>query len=153
MAEDSLVKIPLSGWSMWPLFDDGDILLMKPMGSTTFESPKVGDVFIFKLSDQWVCHRYIGYDQDKMVFKGDYSVVADHLITAPLLGRVVGLQKDSVIYFVNERWSQRVAILHVKAYFTSQKIMSKLLRYAALGFTLFFKPLFYKRVDPSPVVK
>lgn len=138
---------------MWPLFDDGDILLMKPMGSPTFESPKVGDVFIFKLSDQWVCHRYIGHDQDKMVFKGDYSVVADHLIRVALLGRVVGLQKDSGIYFVNEKWSQRVTILHVKSYFSSQKIIAKLLRYTALGLTLFLKPLFYKRVDPTPVIK
>lgn len=114
---------------------------------------EVGELFIFKSENEWVCHRYLGTNNNEFLFKGDFSTVHEAFSRPLVLGRVYGIRARDGHMRISKghflKWSivrlQRQSIL-------SSQFFRKIWRYLAILFTLMSKAFLYHKVDPAQII-
>jgi signal peptidase I len=78
------------GWSMYPLFREGDVLQVAPV---SFRELGIGDVVFYRSGDRLLAHRVIGFvfeaDQVRIRARGDGFLQEDPPVSEPdVVGRV-----------------------------------------------------------------
>lgn len=82
-----------TGFSMWPFLKPGDKLIVEKISASSLSA---GDVILYKLNNQVVCHRLIKKIKTSgscvLSCRGDGSVFASERVDGQmLLGRVMGV--------------------------------------------------------------
>jgi signal peptidase I len=91
-----------TGFSMWPILKSGNRLIVE---NTAASSLSAGDVILYRLNEQIVCHRLIKKISSSgscvLYCRGDVSIfTSDRVDGQMLLGRVMGVvDGDKVINF------------------------------------------------------
>jgi len=77
------------GYSMYPTIKNGDLLIVAPKSSPYYH-PDVGDVLIYRYSDQIiVAHRLAGIRGNTYIFKGDNNRYYEEVPEEKIIGEVI----------------------------------------------------------------
>jgi len=77
------------GYSMYPTIKNGDLLIVAPKSSPYYH-PDVGDVLIYRYSDQIiVAHRLAGIRGSTYIFKGDNNRYYEEVPEEKIIGEVI----------------------------------------------------------------
>jgi len=102
--QDKLIQdtdfIESAGFSMWPFIKTGEKLIVRRIPLENF---KIGDIVLYRESNQIVCHRLVKKIQGESLFyvRGDNSPFSSEPVIAQmLLGKAIGvLRKGKIISF------------------------------------------------------
>jgi len=115
------------GQSMFPLFFEGDIVVIKPY---RLNSPKIGDVIVFERNSHLVMHRLImasrSVEHQSLVYtcKGDNCLVVDAPIgRTQVLGKAILIQRQQTLIKLDSIWGRLTQKL--LAYFSLIELSSK----------------------------
>jgi len=126
----ALARLPFSGYSMWPFFQEGDELLV------SFEKATVetGDIVIVKDEQQWISHRIVTL-KNGLFLKGDFSTNLEPFNQNQMWGMVQGLKRKHKSYV----WGQRgqplkslLARLSTMGHLSNQSFLTRLKRWISL---------------------
>ncbi len=96
----------VTGWSMAPLFLNREsIVRVIPFER---EKMKVGDIVLYKVSDQYILHRVLEIRKDSIIACGDNNWFLETVRIENILGIVTGFWRKPSSQFVdcNNKWYQ-----------------------------------------------
>lgn len=99
-----IVDVNLQGQSMGPFFQSGEKVKVhffeSPVRASQFLKPEsVGHVFVYRCNKgEMICHRFLGFDHHKAVFKGDGSYLKEEYLHLTLWGEVLGVYVKNKYY-------------------------------------------------------
>jgi signal peptidase I len=100
---DGLIRLRVTGESMFPLLTLGDMLLVSPIRLDLLHR---GDIIVAQYGNELVTHRLIKIDTHGCILKGDQLAKADpKLHFKDMLGIVIGIERgDRRADFHSRRW-------------------------------------------------
>ena len=85
------IRVKAGGSSMYPLLRENDRLTIEPI---TTENILKGDILVYKDQSRLIAHRFLKFNQDRIITRGDFSFQADKPFSSEeLLGRVVHVER------------------------------------------------------------
>jgi hypothetical protein len=115
---ESIIKFPITGNSMWPTIASGEILLID---TSSIKTDK-GDILLYKsrYNSDYTVHRLI----EPGITKGDSSILYDEKTDFSVFGKVIGVEKN-----------KRTFIWGIKGQ-PLKKMLSKISHYRTKGFSI-----------------
>ena len=103
MAKGGLIRLRVSGSSMTPLIEPGDVVLVRHV---KLEDLRRGDLILVEQGGSFLVHRLVAADVHGVRTKGDNASHADlPVVPQDVLGRVVGVEKSGKRIELDEgRW-------------------------------------------------
>lgn len=88
-SHSNMIKIPLTGTSMWPVLKPGDTLFVEVFSHIS-PVTEIGDILIGRLNGEFVAHRLI-HQVPHNIMKGDFGLYVDN--ENHPFGRVLGIER------------------------------------------------------------
>jgi len=93
-----LIFIEADGFSMWPFLRPGEKLIIKRV---TAKALKIGDIILYRLDNQLVCHRLVKIKEDAgylLYTRGDNSSSKSEPVKEEMLvGKAIGVLKNGKV--------------------------------------------------------
>jgi len=95
LAQGGLIRLRVSGDSMAPLIEPGDVVLVRHVNP---EDLRRGDLILVEQGGAFLTHRLVAADAHLVRTKGDNASHADPpVLPQDVLGRVIGVEKGDVV--------------------------------------------------------
>jgi len=95
LAQGGLIRLRVSGDSMAPLIEPGDVVLVRHVNP---EDLRRGDLILVEQGGAFLTHRLVTADGHRVQTKGDNASHADPpVLPQDVLGRVMGVEKGDVL--------------------------------------------------------
>lgn len=112
-----LVKINLSGYSMFPYLNPGNKVIIKQVN---FDEIKVGDIIAFKSNNLSVLHRVIKKNNNHIFCKGDFMLLPDNKISQEdIIGKLEKIEKNGKLinpYSISHRYYAKLIVMFPKLF-------------------------------------
>ena len=104
--DNKLLYFYTAGFSMWPFIRQGQRLVIK---KTSVEDLAAGDVILYRLNSQLVCHRLIKKVNGKIFVRGDNSVLGHEVLTKEaILGKAIASIENGKIISLEKKGQKTI---------------------------------------------
>lgn len=142
---ENLHRLLFRGSSMSPLIPSSATHILVDFNKHQIR--RVGDIFLYKDHEEWICHRFLGFAPSGLLFKGDFSTVMEIKKNSQGFAQVLGWADDHGEYIFKDspKLMKGFVFLQKKSVFSKLATMRKMYRMGARIYVYCLKRFFIRK--------